>query len=94
MPGPRVGPLLFLSRSWPGTSGSQRAGPAYGKVNLMPLRQLIGLVGVLSVAIALTMALPGCGDPAKETNPDGTIKLAPGTIDPEQEAGPPPRTAK
>jgi hypothetical protein len=40
-------------------------------------RRMTGFSSVLLVVSALAMALPGCGGGAQETNPDGSIKLAP-----------------
>lgn len=47
----------------------------------------IGIAGVLPLVAALAMALSGCGEGAQETKPDGTIQLAPGTVQLDQETG-------
>lgn len=51
----------------------------------MMMRRMIGLAGILPLMVALAMALPGCGGGATETNPDGTVKLAPGTVELDKE---------
>jgi len=55
----------------------------------MPARKFIGLVRPLALALVLSSFAIGCGESAPETKSDGSVELAPGTVDLSNETAPP-----
>ncbi|WP_406699405.1 hypothetical protein V5E97_11100 [Singulisphaera sp. Ch08] len=54
----------------------------------MRTRRNLGLAGVLVLAIALPLTLPGCGGGTPELGPDGGVKSAPGDVQLDKEFEP------